>query len=59
MREFLGWALYTLATRIYPQLVDELLDDTITALNLAAFSPPTYGSEVNKDRTGKHGSEVG
>jgi len=23
-----------------------------------AFSPPTYHSEVNKDRTGKHGSEV-
>lgn len=32
-------------------------DNLLTATR-DAFSPSTYHSEVNKDRTGKHGSEV-
>ena len=35
--------------RVFGQSEGQIID---------ALSPPTYHSEVNKDRTGRHGSEV-
>ena len=43
IRQFIGWGLYMLASRIYPPLVDELLDDMIDAINIAGETFPVSG----------------